>query len=164
MRWERERERAGPGGWRENLVSLTPSKNKPFMYLPPHAQSITSLFTSLPLSLSHSTYINTLLFLFRLHNNIRQPFYLQLFAYLKPIPLSLSFQKTFHPIPIPIPIPKPLSLSLSFCLSLPCSRTKHITNTFSCKYFLLVIGWKNILCTYYIYVKGSLAAIAASPY
>lgn len=31
----------GQGGWRENLVSLTPSKNKPFMYLPLHAQSIT---------------------------------------------------------------------------------------------------------------------------
>lgn len=147
MRWERERERAGPGGWRENLVSLTPSKNKPFMYLPPHAQSITSLFTSLPLSLSHSTYINTLLFLFRLHNNIRQPFYLQLFAYLKPIPLSLSFQKTFHPIPIPIPKPLSLSLFVSLCLAQEQNTSPtHFPVSIFC--WLLV---EKIYCVHIIY-------------
>ena len=89
----------GQGGWRENLVSLAPSKNKPFMYLPPHAQSITSLFISLPLS--HVIYINTFIIPLSLTQQYSPAFLLTSFCIFKTYTSLSLFSENIPPNPNP---------------------------------------------------------------
>ena len=108
-----ERGARGGGGWRENyLVSRRP--NKPFMYLPPHAQSIALTLTQ-PLHIHH-LYIYIYYSSFA-YTTIFATLYI-LLLHIYNLYLSLSLFTNIHPIPN-------IKSDLSLSLSLPCSRTQH---------------------------------------